>query len=78
MSSQILASLESQAARTVDVETAAAGVINGFGQRLADAVAAALANGATAEELAPVQAEVDALAASADSLATAIATVPAP
>jgi hypothetical protein len=40
--------------------------------KIADGWAAALVNGATAEELAPVQAEVDALRASSDDLTAAV------
>ena len=50
--------------------------VTGFAKRLQDAVDAALANGATAAELAPVQAEVDAAKAKADQLAEAIAQNP--
>jgi len=73
MAAQVLADLTAQVARNTDVEASAVLFINGSADRLAAAVAAALANGATAEELAPVQAEVDAMKASAESLAAAIA-----
>lgn len=69
---QILADLEAQVAASVEVETSAATLINGFAARQQAAVDAAIANGATAEQLAPVQAEVDALKASAASLAAAV------
>lgn len=72
MASPILKSLEDQVKQTTDVETAAATALNGVADRIDAAVKAALANGATADELAPVQTEVDALKASADSLAAAI------
>ncbi len=48
-------------------------LINGIAARIQAAVDAAIANGATAEELAPVQAEADALSAKADDLAAAVA-----
>lgn len=50
--------------------------INDSAARLKAAVEAALANGATAEQLAPVQAELDATVAKADAIALAIATPP--
>jgi hypothetical protein len=73
MASQYLSALEASVTNAVTVNSSAAALINGFQQRLTDAIAAALANGATAEELAPVQAEADALKASSDSLAAAVA-----
>ena len=51
-------------------------LINGIAARVQAAVDAALANGATAAELAPVQAEADLLTASAASLAAAVAANP--
>jgi len=54
------------------VEASAVTLINGTAARIQAAVDQALANGATAEELAPVQAEADALSASADALAAAV------
>lgn len=50
--------------------------INGTQARLEAAVAAALANGATEAELAPVQAEIDEMAAKRTALAEAIAANP--
>jgi hypothetical protein len=58
------------------VVESATSFINGFAKRLQDAVDAALANGATAAELKPVQDEVDAAKAKADTLAAAIAANP--
>lgn len=55
-----------------DAEDAAIAYINGNATRLQAAVDAALANGATAEQLAPVQAEVDASKAKADAIGAAI------
>jgi hypothetical protein len=52
--------------------------IQGEAGRLRAAVDAALANGATAEELAPLSAEVDAMEAQANEIAGAIATNPTP
>lgn len=54
------------------VESATA-FVNGVAARVQAAIDAALANGATAEQLAPVQAEVDAAKAKADLLAQAVA-----
>ena len=51
-------------------------LINGIAARVQAAVDAALANGATAEELAPVQDEVDQLNAGADALSAAVASNP--
>lgn len=72
MASQILQDLEAQVTRTTEVEASAVALINGFATRVQTAVDAALANGATAAELAPVQAEVDAMRASSDALAAAV------
>lgn len=69
----VLDALAAQVATNVSVEASAVDVINGIAARVQAAVAAALANGATAEELAPVQAEVDSMKASADALSAAIA-----
>lgn len=57
------------------IESATAWIL-ASGERLKAAVAAALANGATAEQLAPVIAEVDVQSAKADALAAAIAANP--
>jgi len=68
----ILDDLKNQVAASVAVEESAVTLINGIGQRVQDAVNVALQNGATAEQLAPVQSEVDALKTSAAALAAAI------
>ena len=73
---QILDNLASQVASTVGVIDSTIVFINGLHQRLVEAVAAAVAGGATAEELAPVQAEADALKAKSDELAAAVAANP--
>jgi hypothetical protein len=73
MASAILAALEAQVKATTDVEASAVLALDGVAARIQIAVDAAVANGATSEELAPVQAEVDALKASSDSLAAAVA-----
>lgn len=69
----ILTTLGDQVSRTTTVDGSAKRLIDGFAQRLTDAVAAAVANGATAEELAPVQAEIDALNQSSTELAQSVA-----
>lgn len=71
--SPILQHLADQTTATVTVEQSAIVLINGFATRVQAAIDAALAGGATAAELAPVQDEVDALKASSDQLAAAVA-----
>jgi len=68
----ILDDLAAQVKANTDVEASATLLINGFAGRVQAAVDAAKAGGATAAELAPVQAEVDAMKASAQALADAI------
>lgn len=72
MTSPILAALQAQVKAATDAEDAATLALNGVADRIQAAVNAALENGATAEELAPVQGEVDALKASTDALAAAV------
>jgi hypothetical protein len=72
MPSPVLAALEAEVAEATTVMASAVILINGIPARIQTAIEAAIANGATAEELAPVQAEVDALHASADLLAAAV------
>jgi hypothetical protein len=72
MSNPILAALEAEVAEATSVMASATTLINGFSARLQAAVDAALANGATAAELEPVQAEIDALNAAGDALAAAV------
>jgi hypothetical protein len=74
--SPVLANLEAAVANTVGVEASAIAALNGVAARIQAAVDAALANGATEAELAPVQAEVDAMNASAVALAAAVAANP--
>lgn len=50
--------------------------MNGYNDRLRAAVAAAMANGATAEELAPLTAEIGDTALVADQVAAAVAANP--
>ena len=72
MPSPILVSLDAAVTKATTVESSAAALIRGIAARIQTAVDAALANGATAAELAPVQAEADALNASSDDLTAAI------
>jgi len=72
MPSPILDALAAAIAKATTVEDSAIVLINGIAARVQAAVDAALAGGATAAELAPVQAEVDALNAKADELSAAV------
>ena len=76
--SPVLDQLAAQVAATIDVEKSAVALIMGFAARLEAAVAAALAGGATAEQLAPVTDEIAAMKSSADALAAAVAAIPSP
>lgn len=73
----VLDDLKKAVDNAVAGEASAVVLINGIGARIQAAVDAAIAGGATAEQLAPVQAEVDALNASASALAAAVASQPA-
>lgn len=73
MASQILEDLKAEVQNDVTVMGSATILINGFAARQQTAIDAALANGATAEQLAPVQAEVDALKAGSADLSQAVA-----
>ncbi len=67
--------LDALAAAVTNIETvadSAIALINGIAARIQAAVDAALAGGATAADLAPVQAEVDGLNAKATDLAAAV------
>ena len=72
MPSAILAKLDAEVTKATTVMASAVALIKGIAARVQVAVDAALANGATEQELAPVQAEVDALAASSTDLASAV------
>jgi hypothetical protein len=72
MPNPVLDALAAAVARETDVDASAVALINGFAARVQAAVDAAVANGATAAELAPVQAEVDAMKVNADALAAAV------
>lgn len=73
MPNPVLEELRLEAERDVEVMSSAETLINGIAGRIQAAIDAALANGATAEQLAPVTAEVAALNAGATSLAAAVA-----
>lgn len=72
MANSILDALAAQVKAATDAEDSATLLINGIAARIQAAVDAAIAGGATAAELAPVQAEVDALKVSSDALSAAV------
>lgn len=72
MANSVLDALKAQVEKNTQVEASAVVLINGIKDRLKLAVDTALANGATAEELAPVTDEVAALSTSATDLAAAV------
>lgn len=73
MPSQALADLIAQVTRVNAVIPSAVALINGIQAKIDAAVAAALANGATSEELAPVSALSAQLSQEDDDLAAALA-----
>jgi hypothetical protein len=73
MANPVLDDLKATVEATTSVEDSATMLINGFAARVQAAVDQAIANGASAAELAPVQAEVDALKAASDALSQAVA-----
>lgn len=73
MANQILSDLQAQVAKSTEVEASAVILINGIAARVQAAVDAAVANGATEAELAPVADEVKALNTSATALSEAVA-----
>jgi hypothetical protein len=72
MPNPVLDALKSAVERETQVVTSAVTLINGIAARVQAAVDAAIANGATAEELQPVQDEVNTMTANADALASAV------
>lgn len=68
----ILDDLAAQVKATTDAEDAAILVLNGIAARIQAAVDAAVAGGATAAQLQPVQDEVNALKAKTDELSAAV------
>lgn len=78
MAVQVLTDLAAAVARDTDVKSSAVTALNAFPALVQTAIAAALTNGATAAELAPVQDAVNTMNASTDALAAAIvASTPA-
>ncbi len=69
----VLDDLATAVTNTVGVQESAVLALNGVAARIQAAVDAAVAGGATVAQLAPVQAEVDALNASSTALAQAVA-----
>lgn len=76
MANPILSDLADSVTAARGAMQSATTLINGIAARIDAAVAAAIANGATAEELAPVSAESTALKADATALSTAVAANP--
>ena len=72
MAAQVLAELEAAVTKATTVMGSAKTLIDGIAGRIQAAIDAALANGATAEQLAPVQGEVNALNAGSDDLGAAV------
>lgn len=70
---QVLTDLDAEVTRATSVSAGAATLLRGINARLEKAVAEAIANGASADDLAPVTAEVAALKAASDDLSAAIA-----
>ena len=68
-----LQALADQVAATNSVIDSAVALVNGIGALITAAVNKALANGATAEQLAPVTDEIAALKGKTDALAAAVA-----
>lgn len=75
----ILQQLADQVNASTTVMASATALINGIAARIDAAVQVAIANGATAEELAPITAEVAALQQSSSDLSAAVsANTPTP
>ncbi len=72
MANATLDALAAQVKANTDAEASAVTVITGIAARIQAAVDAAIAGGATAEDLKPVTDEVAALKASSDALSAAI------
>lgn len=76
---QLLADLQAEVTEIAGVVDSAVALINGIGARIQAAVDAAIAGGATAEQLAPIQDEINALDAKSKELAAAVqANTPVP
>jgi len=76
MSAQVLTDLDAAVTNAKGAMESATVLINGIAAKVQAAVDAAMANGATAAELAPVQAQVDALNTDANALAAATVANP--
>lgn len=76
MAAQVLIDLEAAVTRAKGAMESATTLINGIAARIQAAVDKAVLNGASAAELAPVQAEVDALNADSDALTAAVTANP--
>jgi hypothetical protein len=72
MANPILAKLDTEVTNATTVMASATALIKGIAARVQAAIDAALANGATEAELAPVQTEVDALNTASTDLAAAV------
>lgn len=72
MPAQVITDLTNEVAQSVSVENSATILINGISTRIKDAVAKAIENGATAEELAPLTDVAKQLDESNKALADAI------
>lgn len=70
---ETLDALKQEVTDTVGVEQSAIVVLDGIAARIQSAVDQALANGATAEQLAPVTDEIASLKVAREGLATAVA-----
>lgn len=68
----VLVDLDRAVTNATTVAASATALIRGIGARIQAAVDAAISGGATAADLAPVQAEVDALNAAAADLTAAV------
>ena len=73
MANQTLDALAAAVTNISNAADSATALINGIAGRIQAAVDAALANGATAEELVPVTDEIAALNSKADALSQAVA-----
>jgi hypothetical protein len=76
MANPTLDALAAAVTKIEGVADSAIALINGIAARIQAAVDAAIAGGASAADLAPVQAEVDGLNAKADALSAAVAANP--
>lgn len=73
---QVLLDLQAAVEKTKTVEASAVTLINGIAAKIQAAIDKALAGGASADDLAPVQQEVIDMNAAADALAAAVAANP--